>query len=114
MSLADRITKPAAASLDGASAPFTPSSSTTANAAASTSWADEVASPTGSSPEMKGTSSLGQAQVDGACPVDPNSGSALAEGAYEVEVTYNKTLGELQAEAANPLYSVKSFEELGM
>jgi ATP-dependent RNA helicase DDX19/DBP5 len=50
--------------------------------------------------------SLEKAQTDGSGP--PGNGSALAEAEYKVEVK----LADLQADPNNPLYSVKSFEEL--
>lgn len=94
-SLADRMgTKP----LDAASLTFTP--------AASTSWADEVASPVVEQKEAD--SSLGAAQVDGT--VEPLGGSGLHDAKYEVEVK----LSEQQNDVNNPLYSISKFEELGM
>ncbi|CAN9181782.1 unnamed protein product [Alternaria sp. RS040] len=53
-------------------------------------------------------SSLEQAQADGSGP--PGNGSALAEPEFKVEVK----LADLQADPNNPLYSVKSFEELNL
>ncbi|KAF4626627.1 hypothetical protein G7Y89_g11528 [Cudoniella acicularis] len=101
-SLADRITQPAP--LDGASASFTPVSTKTASASAS--WADEVASPTG--PPKTEEASLADAQVDG--QVEPLGGSGLHDATYEVEVK----LSDLQGDANSPLYSIQSFEELGI
>jgi len=92
MSLADRITSP----LNAASNSFTPSKETT-------SWADEVASPTGEAPP-----SLASAQVDGA--TEPQGGSGLQDSQFEVEVK----LSELQANTSSPLYSISTFEELGL
>jgi len=87
-SLAGRITGPS----------FTP-------AAASTSWADDVASPTiPNAPE----STLGDAQTDGAA--EPHGGSGLHDAQYEVEVK----LSDIQGDVNSPLYSVNTFEELGM
>lgn len=91
-SLADRM----GSRLDAASSSFTPG-------AAGQSWADEVASPI-----AKNENPLEQAQVDGASSLE--SGSGLHDASYEVEVK----LSDLQADASNPLYSVSSFEELGM
>ncbi|KAI9742298.1 MAG: RNA helicase required for poly(A+) mRNA export [Claussenomyces sp. TS43310] len=67
---------------------------------AKASWADDV-SPTPST-------SLDQAQGDGS--VENLGGSALQEGEYDVEVK----LSDLQADVNNPLYSVSSFENLGI
>ncbi len=94
-SLADRIGgKP----LDAASSSFTPGG-------ASNSWADEVASPVAEKPESE---SLADAQVDGT--VEPLGGSGLHDAQYEVEVK----LSDLQGDVNSPLFSVSSFEELGM
>lgn len=54
------------------------------------------------------SSSLAGAQTDGA-PVELH-GSGLQEPEYNVEVK----LSDLQADPDNPLFSVKSFEELGL
>ncbi|KAH6683249.1 putative ATP-dependent RNA helicase dbp5 [Halenospora varia] len=102
-SLADRITQPAP-SLDAATASFTPAASTTAPSG-STSWADEVASPTG--PPTPGAT-LADAQVDG--QVEPLGGSGLHDATYEVEVS----LADLQGDPNNPLYSISSFDDLGI
>jgi ATP-dependent RNA helicase DDX19/DBP5 len=91
-SLADRMgVKP----LDAASTSFTPATS---------SWADEVASPIGA----KANENPLEAQTDGASEV--NQGSGLHEGSYEVEVK----LSDLQGDTSSPLYSISSFEELGI
>jgi ATP-dependent RNA helicase DDX19/DBP5 len=92
VSLEDRIGKP----LDAASTSFTPS------AQPSTSWADEVASPTVAEP----SSDLGAAQVDGSA----ESASGLLDNQYEVEVK----LSDLQGDVNSPLYSATSFEQLGL
>ncbi|KAI9842924.1 MAG: RNA helicase required for poly(A+) mRNA export [Sclerophora amabilis] len=73
------------------------------------SWADEVTSttaadeganaPSGTPPKKK--------QIDGASA--ENNGSELREPEYDVDVK----LSDIQADPNNPLYSVKSFEELG-
>lgn len=95
-------TGPAPASLaDRISQPSTPADSTTAPSAKMSSWADEVASP-------PADNSLEQAQLDGSSA--PLGGSALHEVEYDVEVK----LSDLQADINNPLYSVSSFENLGM
>jgi len=57
--------------------------------------------------------SLAKAQVDGAPVAQNGSGideSALNEPEYDVEVK----LSNLQADPNNPLFSVKTFEELGL
>jgi ATP-dependent RNA helicase DDX19/DBP5 len=69
------------------------------------SWADEVASPT-----IEATKSLADAQVDGA--VEPQNGSQLTEPMGEFEVAVK--LSDLQADPNDPLYSVKTFEQLGL
>ena len=102
-SLADRISQPAS-SLNAASASFTPS--TTAAALDSQpiiSWADEVASPVA---ELSNT--LESAQIDGY--VEPLGGSALHEPEYEVEVK----LSDIQGDTNSPLFSLQTFEQLGM
>ncbi len=102
-SLADRISQPTS-HLDASSKTFTPASSTTADRpTTSSSWADEVASP-----EVEKPNSLESAQVDGATV--PAGGSALQEPEYEVEVK----LSDIQGDANSPLYSIQSFEQLGL
>jgi ATP-dependent RNA helicase DDX19/DBP5 len=97
-SLADRITGPPASKLDAAS---------TSNP--SSSWADEVASPVGVGNESKQLgATLEDAQLDGAAP--PLAGSGLHDAQYEVEVK----LSDIQGDKDSPLFSVSSFEELGM
>lgn len=59
-------------------------------------------------PQEAPESSLEKSQTDGAGP--PGNGSALAEPKFNVEVK----LADLQADPNNPLYSVKSFEELNL
>lgn len=71
----------------------------------STSWADDVPSPT---TEKNEESSLEAAQVDGA--TEPLGGSVLQDGQYEVEVK----LSDIQGDQNSPLYSVETFEQLGM
>ena len=102
-------------------------SQTNGNAAASTStpakfnWADEVTTPieetkkpdittstTASQPQEGEQSSLSMSQTDGA-----NlwiGGSSLAEPEFDVNVK----LADLQADPNNPLYSVKSFQDLNL
>ncbi|RDW81940.1 putative RNA helicase DBP5 [Coleophoma cylindrospora] len=90
-SLADRISKP---------------TSPAAAAPASSSWADEVASPTGGAKEPTG--SIEQSQVDGAG--EPSGGSGLHDTQYEVEVK----LSDIQGDESSPLFSVNKFEDLGI
>lgn len=98
-SLADRITQPSA--LNPASDSFSP-------ADGKTSWADEVASPAGEpTEEQKGTFAKGN-QIDGA--TEGLGGSSLHDTEYEVEVK----LSDIQGREGDPLYSINSFEELGM
>ncbi|KAI9651754.1 MAG: RNA helicase required for poly(A+) mRNA export [Trizodia sp. TS-e1964] len=95
-SLADRITKPSPGS-----------------------WADEVASPVIANPDPLGDGAkepvpnigdngIAKSQLDGAGNV--HNGSDLAEPDYEVQVK----LSDLQSDPNNPLYSIKTFEELGL
>jgi ATP-dependent RNA helicase DDX19/DBP5 len=101
-SLADRITGPAASKLDAATTSFTPSASN-----ASSSWADEVASPVGGESKQLG-GGVEEAQLDGAAL--PLAGSGLHDAQYEVEIK----LSDLQGDVNSPLFSVNTFEELGM
>ena len=115
-SLADRITKP-----DGeqgkdevsAVASVPPPVEQTE----STSWADEASlaadaastSSTTKSGAEKDMSNLAGAQTDGAG--EPNGGTnGIVEPSYNVNIK----LADLQANPDDPLYSVKSFEELGL
>jgi len=93
-SLADRITKPAG----DAPPSVTPAKD-------SSSWADEVASPTVPS---NVPDNVAESQSDGAA--EPLGGSSLHEAEYEVEVK----LSNLQGDPNNPLYSLKSFDNIGM
>ncbi|CZS88171.1 probable RNA helicase DBP5 [Rhynchosporium agropyri] len=93
-SLADRI---GAKPLDAGSSSFTPGK---------TSWADEVASPVVE--QNREESSLEAAQVDGTA--ENLGGSGLHDAQYEVEVK----LSDIQGDTASPLFSVKTFEELGI
>jgi len=94
MSLVDRITKPT----EDAPPNATPAKD-------STSWADEVASPT---VPTNVPDSIAESQSDGASGV--LGGSSLHEPEYEVEVK----LSNLQGDPNNPLYSLKSFDNIGM
>ncbi|KKY25092.1 putative atp-dependent rna helicase dbp5 [Phaeomoniella chlamydospora] len=86
LSFADRLSRPEASSTDQAT----------------TSWADEVNSP------MAEKEVAGAAQMDGA--TEPFGGSQLQEPDYTVEVK----LSDMQADPNNPLFSVKSFDDLGL
>ena len=98
------ITKPTS-TLDASSSTFTPSATTAQSSSESKpSWADEVASPTGEKP----SNPLEEAQVDGT--VEPLGGSGLHDAQYEVEVK----LSDIQGDESSPLYSINSFEQLGM
>lgn len=99
-SLADRITKPDAEM----------------NASNGSSWADETtaandssAPPTVTSNAEKEMSSLANAQTDGAADADGGTVGVI-EPSYDVDVK----LSDLQADPNDPLYSAKSFEELGL
>jgi hypothetical protein len=101
-SLSDRISAP----LNAASTAFTPAAaSTNPGPSKSTgSWADEVASPVNDN-----GSSLANAQMDGSGI--KSGGSALQDvEQYEVEVK----LSDIQGDEKSPLYSVKSFDQLGL
>ena len=83
----------------------------------SESWADETSSAVNTNPEPstvkakaeKETSDLAKAQSDGA--TEPLGGSSgIYEPSYEVDVK----LSDIQANPDDPLYSIKSFEELGL
>lgn len=80
------------------------------------SWADEAAAAdTDSKPATIGAraekemSSISRAQIDGAGE-DQGGESGVYEPSYEVNVK----LSDLQQDEANPLFSIKSFEELGL
>ena len=79
-------------------------------AAPKASWADEVSSPATNNPPANITesSSANTSQLDGA--TEPFMGSQLQEPDYAVEIK----LADLQADPNNPLYSVKSFDDLGL
>lgn len=100
-------------SLEGRiSKPDATSSGTPQASKAPTSWADEVASSTATDGAITGAASSAQAasipQTDGA--PSAMGGTDLHEPEYKVEVK----LSDLQADPNNPLYSVKTFEELGL
>jgi ATP-dependent RNA helicase DDX19/DBP5 len=90
-SLADRITMPPNA-ITGPGGPEVMNT-----------WANEIASPT-----ARVSKSLEAAQIDG--NAETLGGSGLHDGEYEVEVK----LSDLQGDTSSPLYSIQSFEQLGM
>lgn len=117
-SLEDRITE----AENGQTGTDPPSSSRTASSVTPSvprgpqSWADETAAanidPKPAEFEAKAekeTSSLAKAQIDGAGEYQGGV-SGIHEPSYEVDVK----LSDLQQDVANPLYSIKSFEELGL
>ena len=95
-SLADRISKP--------------------DSDMNSSWADETtnaasassAAPGATSDAGKDVSDLAKSQTDGAA--DTVNGSGIIEPSYDVDVK----LSDLQADPNDPLFSAKSFEELGL
>ena len=124
-SLASRITKPSVDTttpgMNADAQTFKPSSK---------SWADEVNSPQSANPEtvpagldkltISGNNEKNDdsttaetkqpdiSQMDGA--TEPLNGSQLHEPDYMVELK----LADMQADPNNPLYSIKTFEELGL
>lgn len=72
------------------------------------SWADEVNSPATEEPPTLTQTEAVPDQTDGAG--QPFGGSQLSEPEYAVQVK----LADMQADPENPLYSVKSFEELNL
>ena len=116
-SLEDRISKPE----NGQTGADPPSSSGGASMISSPpgvsqSWADETAaadldsrSAATKANAKKEMSSLSNAQTDGAGEVQGGE-SGIYEPSYEVNVK----LSDLQGDEANPLYSIKSFEDLGL
>lgn len=112
-SLEDRITKPTTS--NGMSADTEPT--VPEHAAPIRSWADEVASPVAANTEsslgMDGETKAKESnssipQTDGAG--EELGGSNLQEPEYDVEVK----LSDIQADPNNPLFSIKSFNELGL
>lgn len=67
-------------------------------------------------PETKSTqepaaeSSLSAAQTDGAAELNPNGAARLQEPEHDVEVK----LSDMQADPNNPLFSIKTFDDLGL
>lgn len=74
-------------------------------------WADEATTPVKSATDSKQDvdSSLSAAQTDGATSYMGGSEN-LDEPAFDVKVT----LHDLQEDPNNPLYSVKTFDELNL
>ena len=117
-SLADRITKPDSSQGD-ANTSKDPSSAPSSSQATGklTSWADEaedaeietstkIPAAKADAKEEVGTLAT---QTDGAS--EANGGEAgILEPSYDVEIK----LADLQANPNDPLYSIKSFEELGL
>lgn len=112
-SLEDRISKPTTSNGTEVAAESTGPD----HAVTTGSWADEVASPVAAvakTPPALDTetkaeeSSSSMAQTDGAA--EDLGGSHLQEPEYDVEVK----LSDIQADPNNPLYSIKSFNELGL
>lgn len=102
--LADRISTPNAAA---------PSVNPQQSQPAKGSWADELSSPaTADPPQISAPVSSQEAptmpQSDGA--TEPFRGSSLEEPTYTVDVK----LSDMQADPENPLYSARTFEELGL
>ncbi len=125
MSLADRITKPEASESnadaveESATTLQTPAAPPPSEAPKpSSSWADEAeddptrndAAATTSKVEVeKDVSGVGEAQTDGAS--ERLGGEVgVIEPSYEVEIK----LADIQANPNDPLYSIKSFDELGL
>ena len=98
------IAKPTS-TLDATSTTFAPpATDAPSSSEVKPSWADEVASPTAE----KASPPLEEAQVDGSS--EPLGGSGLHDAQYEVEVK----LSDIQGDESSPLFSISSFEQLGM
>ena len=118
-SLEDRISRPDEPKTEDKSASTNGTSVTTPPSAlgGSSSWADETSLAAEGNPvpaTVKGKaekemSQLSEAQTDGA--TEPfNGSSGIFEPSYEVDVK----LSDMQANPNDPLFSIKSFEELGL
>ena len=118
-SLADRITKPTGIQGNGVAAEGAPpTSSSSGTPGRLSSWADEAedeafetsaTAPAAKTDTAEATSSIGKAQTDGA--TEAFGGEAgVVEPSYEVEIK----LADIQANPNDPLYSIKSFEQLGL
>lgn len=103
-SLAGPITQPDPSKPNGSSGNFSPSA-TAVKTNEHTSWADELASPVAGNDKSK---QLG-GQVDGA-PESLGGSQLLDLQQFEVEVK----LSDIQGDVNSPLFSVSSFEELGV
>lgn len=128
-SLEDRITKPepkepddsAADSVTEESSKHSPTTGMNATATSYAagqqgSWADDVNSPADANPPAaaptqvkEAENDLAAAQIDGAGEF-ANGTAGVYEPSYDVDVKLN----DIQADPNNPLYSVKSFEELNL
>ena len=119
-SLEDRITMPEhkdIPTLATVEVPADPKSASGMNVPGHiTSWADEVNSPAdtqnASVDELTSKANeidLSNAQMDGATEAQ-NGSSQIYEPTYDVNVK----LSDVQADPNNPLYSIKSFDELGL
>ena len=76
----------------------------------SSSWIDEWTSPSQSKPQIQPEASKAAVeQTDGAS--NAQNGSA---GVIEPEFAVNVKLADAQADPSNPLYSIKTFEQLGL
>ena len=118
-SLEDRISKPDNGQFEGKDTGS--STGTNVNAApfvpdGTTSWADETAEAATDAEALavnakadKEMSEISHAQTDGATETGGGS-SGIYDPSYEVNVK----LSDLQANPDDPLYSIKSFEELGL
>jgi hypothetical protein len=120
-SLADRVTK---LELSNTNTPGMNAAAQTFQPASGRSWADEINSPVSANPDSAPSGGLDAAanpatttttektpnipQMDGA--TEPFNGSQLHEPDYLVELK----LADMQADPNNPLYSIKSFDELGL
>ncbi|QIW96450.1 hypothetical protein AMS68_001968 [Peltaster fructicola] len=71
-------------------------------------WAEEASTPVSEKPEPKEPGSVGTSQKDGAPEI--TNGSALSEPEFDVNVK----LADLQSDPNDPLYSVKTFQELNL
>ncbi|KAL8733878.1 MAG: hypothetical protein Q9166_001866 [cf. Caloplaca sp. 2 TL-2023] len=130
-SLADRLTKADGSKFEPPKAPpgiNTVESTSSKPTGELNSWADEVETPVNADPEpapaaaapqdesepskpnKSEDSSLAKAQLDGATEYQAGSGNFLDEPSYDVNIK----LSDVQADPNNPLYSLKSFEDLGV
>ena len=118
-SLADRITKPEGNQGNGDAAEGPPSAPPPSQIPKTTSsWADEAedegsetsaTTPTVKADTAKDMSTVGAAQTDGATEAFGGE-PGVVEPSYEVEIK----LADIQANPNDPLYSIKSFEQLGL